>query len=48
MKKKKYPKRLISGVKKYIKLYKVLLPGLFFICLTLGMLFSLIIPLRPT
>lgn len=48
MKKKKYPKRLILGVKKYIRLSKVLLPGLFFICLTLGMLFSLIIPLRPT
>lgn len=48
MKKKKYPKRFIKGVKKYIKLSKPLLPGLFFLCLTLGMLFSLIIPLRPT
>ena len=48
MKKKKYPKRFIKGVKKYIKLSKSLLPGLFFLCLTLGMLFSLIIPLRPT
>lgn len=48
MKKKKYSKRLISGVKKYIKLYKAVLPGLFFVCLTLGMLFSLIIPLHPT
>lgn len=47
-KKKKYSKRLISGVKKYISLYKALLPGLFFLCLTLGMLFSLILPLRPT
>ena len=48
MKKKKYPKRFIKGVKKYIKLSKSLLPGLFFLCLALGMLFSLIIPLRPT
>ena len=48
MKKKKYPKRFIKGVKKYIKLSKPLLPGLFFLCLTLGMLFYLIIPLRPT
>ena len=48
MKKKKYPKSLIIRVKKYIKLSKSLLPGLFFLCLTLGMLFSLIIPLRPT
>ena len=47
-KKKKYPKRLIAGVKRYIRLSKTLLPGLFFLCLTLGMLFSLIIPLRPT
>ena len=48
MKKKKYPKRFIKGVKKYIKLSKPLLPGLFFLCLTLGMLFYLIIPLHPT
>ncbi|MDD6527870.1 MAG: DHHW family protein [Oscillospiraceae bacterium] len=48
MKKKKYPKQFIIRVKKYIKLSKSLLPGLFFLCLTLGMLFSLIIPLRPT
>ena len=48
MKKKKYPKSFIARVKKYIKLSKTLLPGLFFLCLTLGMLFSLIIPLRPT
>lgn len=48
MKKKKYPKSFIIRVKKYIKLSKPLLPGLFFLCLTLGMLFSLIIPLRPT
>ena len=48
MKKKKYPKSFIIRVKKYIKLSKSLLPGLFFLCLTLGMLFSLIIPLRPT
>lgn len=48
MKKKKYPKSFIARVKKYIKLSKSLLPGLFFLCLTLGMLFSLIIPLRPT
>lgn len=48
MKKKKYPKQFIIRVKKYIKLSKTLLPGLFFLCLTLGMLFSLIIPLRPT
>ncbi|MGN1442830.1 MAG: DHHW family protein [Acutalibacteraceae bacterium] len=48
MKKKKYPKSFIVRVKKYIKLSKPLLPGLFFLCLTLGMLFSLIIPLRPT
>lgn len=47
-KKKKYSKRLITGVKKYIRLSKPLLPGLFFLCLTVGMLLSLIIPLRPT
>ena len=47
MKKRKYSKKYIAFVKKYIGLYKVILPGAFALVLVLGMLVSMIFPLRP-
>lgn len=47
MKKRKYSKKYVKFVKKSIKLYKVILPCAFVSLLVLGLLVSLIIPLRP-
>lgn len=47
MKKRKYSKGYVKFVKKSIKLYKVILPCVFVSLLVLGLLVSLIIPLRP-
>ena len=47
MKKRNYSKGYVKFVKKSIKLYKVILPCAFVLLLVLGLLVSLIIPLRP-
>ena len=47
MKKRKHSPKYIKAVKKSVKLYKVILPCAFVGMLVLGLLVSLIIPLRP-
>ncbi len=46
-KKKKYNRKYISFVKKYIKLYRIIMPCLFSFLLVTGLLVSFMIPLRP-
>ncbi len=47
MKNKEYSQKYMNGVKKYIKLYKVILPCLFSLLVICGMFVSVLIPLRP-
>ncbi len=44
---RKYSKKFINRVRMYIKSYKHILPSVFFGILLIGMLVSMIIPLRP-